>query len=137
MSYFDVLLLCAHNYHDAILFWPCYSTPLHIAITSNNAPVFTTILPQPDLDLDHVNSAGHTVLSLALQHEPATGCYDDASFAAQLLKRGCSLNTIEKDSGDTLIHSVARLGNQTAAFFLLDNGCNANIPNVTVYQNIQ
>ena len=109
-----------------------FSTPLHDAIASNNDSVFTVLLPNSGLDLEHVNSDGHTVLSLALQHEPSSGCYDDQSFASRLLKRGCSLDAAEKSTGDALIHKVARLGNQTAAFFLLDNGCNANIPNFKV-----
>ena len=81
-------------------FFSLFSTSLHKAVLNGNEPVLSVLLAHSDLDLELPNGEGHTVMSLALQRAPVNGCYSDESFAARLLKRGCSPDAVSKVTGE-------------------------------------
>ncbi|XP_060560051.1 rabankyrin-5-like, partial [Ruditapes philippinarum] len=110
------------------------STPLHSAIFCKNKPVFKVLLQEGKPNLELKNADGHTVLWLALQEgESVDGrtedIYNEESFAAQLLKHGSDPNATEPESGDTVLHSAARSGNEKAAIFLALHGAKPGLAN--------
>ncbi|GIY51529.1 rabankyrin-5 [Caerostris extrusa] len=92
------------------------NTCLHRTILAQNAPIFELLLRHEHLDLEIKNAEGQTVLWFAL--DAGIGGYDDQSFAAKLVKRGCCLDAVCPLNGDTLLHLACRAVNEEAGIFL-------------------
>lgn len=58
--------------------------------------------------------------------------FGEDSFAARLLKHGCSPDAVNPDTGDSLLHLAARQGFEAAAMFLAANGAKVNVANSKV-----
>ena len=82
-----------------ILSIPPSSTPLHVAVTSNNIPVFNALLEEDNLNLELQNADNQTALWLALQVEPPGDQFENDSFASRLINRGSSPNAVDKETG--------------------------------------
>lgn len=109
------------------------STPLHRAITCKNVAVFDVLLKHGGLSLELKNSDSYTALWLALQCEEQNITDDqgfgEESFAAKLLKAGSSVNTVNSESGDSLLMQTIRSGNEAAGIFLAMHGALVNTAN--------
>ncbi|KAK2174571.1 hypothetical protein NP493_794g01007 [Ridgeia piscesae] len=107
----------------------CGNTPLHQAVLSENRPVLQMLLTAKDINLDLANGSAHTALWLALLIATPVGTYEDDSFAGRIVARGGSTNTVNPHTGDTLLHAVARIGNEAATLFLVQRDANVNTAN--------
>ncbi|GFY63345.1 rabankyrin-5 [Trichonephila inaurata madagascariensis] len=103
------------------------NTCLHRSILGQNAPIFELLLRHEHLDLEIKNAEGQTVLWFAL--DAGIGGYDDNSFAAKLVKRGCCLDAVCPLNGDTLLHLACRASNEEAGIFLAVHGAKPNLTN--------
>ena len=103
-DYVRLCVYCVYSCHP----FSSYSTPLQLAVTSENHAVFQVLLGVKDIHLDVQNSSSHTALWLALQIETPIGIYDDDSFAGQIVKRGGSTNTVNTETG-TCFHWSERI----------------------------
>ena len=105
-------MVCQTNYLTdilALLWLSCmlssciifYSTPLHRAIVAGNEAVFSILLEDKNLNLEAQDCDGHTVLWLALTAvSPSNDAgYEPDSFAARLVTRGSSPNTVNQKTG--------------------------------------
>ncbi|XP_064612506.1 rabankyrin-5-like [Liolophura sinensis] len=111
------------------------NTPIHRAIFCKNEPVFSILLQHGNLDLELQNLDGHTALWMALKaamensEKGSEIVFGEDSFAARLLKHGCSPDAVNPDTGDSLLHLAARQGFEAAAVFLAANGAKVNVAN--------
>uniref|UniRef100_T1J2P3 BTB domain-containing protein n=1 Tax=Strigamia maritima TaxID=126957 RepID=T1J2P3_STRMM len=102
-------------------------TVLHRCIAANNKRVFQLVLNYKLLDLEKRNSEDETVLWAALQAENFST--DADSFASQLVARGSDVNAVNNETSDSLLQWAAKLKNEKAAIFLVNNGANPNYTN--------
>lgn len=91
---------------------------------SLNKAVFDILLEHPKLSLDLRNKEHMTSFAVALQK-----LNEDQYFAQELVKRGSSLDSINPETSDSLLHSCARNGNERAGLFLTSSGAKINSPN--------
>uniref|UniRef100_A0A2R5LJ33 Ankyrin repeat and fyve domain-containing protein 1 n=1 Tax=Ornithodoros turicata TaxID=34597 RepID=A0A2R5LJ33_9ACAR len=103
------------------------NTPLHRCIEANNSKVFHLLLNCDSLNLELKNNDEHTALWHTLH--TSGGPYDAGSFAAQLADRGANLDSVNKITGDSLLHLAAQTRNEEAGQFLVDRGAKCNIIN--------
>lgn len=107
------------------------NTALHIAVNSNNKPVFKEILFNKNLNpnLNLKNSEEQTVLWLALVKSENSKDFDLIdSFPNMLIEKGCEINTTDSN-GDTLLHLCARRELEHAAIFLVNKKARINLLN--------
>ena len=78
---------------------PCFSTPLHRAVSSSNNFVFTVLLTNATLNLEIQDTDCHTVLWLALTVVKPSDDYGNDSYAYRLVQRGSSAIAFNKDTG--------------------------------------
>lgn len=118
-------------------------TPLHEAVTSGNEPVFKQLLQCKQLDLELKDHEGSTALWLALQYITVSSdssvnpfeddapvvngtCFDEHSFAAQLIQRGSNPDACDTTTEDCLMQRAALVYNEAAALFLATHGAKVN-----------
>ena len=82
---------------------------------------------RPDLTLRDSN--GRTALWLALTHIPKDVNLHESTFAAKLLRHGCSPDYIDPLSGNSLLHAAAASALETAGLFLVSHHAQLNIMN--------
>eukprot|EP00795_Rhopilema_esculentum_P015608 gene15608-6884_t len=105
-------------------------TPLHLALSHDNADVFDVLLDHPSLDLERRDKDGHVVLWFAILSSKVNLDDDsETSYAAKLVKRGSSADAVNPLSGDSLLHLAAFSGNEAAGLFLLAQGAQPNHAN--------
>ncbi|XP_054749515.2 rabankyrin-5-like [Lytechinus pictus] len=105
------------------------NTPIHIAIGSGNTAVFDKLLTHKSINFDLLNNDGDSALWWALDNTATNTSYNDDSLAAKLIRRGCSPDAINPQTGDTLMHRAARSGNEEGALFLATHGASPNLAN--------
>ena len=99
------------------------STPLHLAVESQNEAVFKLILDTSFLDLDVKNSEGHPALWLALRTFGGQGSAAAAEdMAAALADNGASVDVVCDRDNNTLLHMCASRGLEAAAQFVIGQG---------------
>ena len=103
-----------------ILLW----SALHRSVMSLNRAVFDLLLDQPKLSLDLRNKNHLTSFAIALNK-----LNEDEYFALQLVGKGCSLDSVNPETSESLLHSSARNGNEKAGLFLTANGAKINLTN--------
>ncbi|KAM7311320.1 rabankyrin-5 [Ixodes scapularis] len=103
------------------------NTPLHRSIEAQNVDVFHLLLESKGVNLELRNNDQQTPLGFALHARP--GPYGEDSFAARLADRGASLDAVNKITGDTQLHLVARAGNEDGGIFLANRGAQTNHSN--------
>ncbi|KAK7925651.1 hypothetical protein WMY93_007961 [Mugilogobius chulae] len=118
-------------------------TPLHEAVTSGNEPVFKQLLQCKQLDLELKDHEGSTPLWLALQYITVSNdssvnpfedespivngtCFDENSFAAQLIHRGSNPDAPDATTENCLLQRAALAYNEAAALFLATHGAKVN-----------
>jgi len=104
------------------LFYFCLA--LHRSIISMNKLVFTILLEHPKISLDLRNKNHQTCFAIALNK-----LNENPLFATELVKRGSSLDAINPETSDSLLHVSARNGNESAGLFLTSNGAKINLAN--------
>ncbi|CAG2181259.1 unnamed protein product, partial [Oppiella nova] len=100
------------------------NSALHRSVMSLNKPVFDILLEQPKISIDLRNKKHLTSFAISL-----TKLNDNDSFAAELVKRGCSIDSISPETSDSLLHTCARNGDETAGLFLTANNAKINLTN--------
>ncbi|XP_072163422.1 rabankyrin-5-like [Diadema setosum] len=105
------------------------NTPLFIAIGSGNVAVFDLLISQKGINFDLLNNDGDSALWWALDNTATNVSYGEDSFAAKLIRRGCSPDAINPQTGDSLLHRAARSGNEEGALFLATHGASPNLAN--------
>ncbi|XP_038074756.1 rabankyrin-5-like isoform X2 [Patiria miniata] len=107
------------------------NSALHRAVASRNQEIFDLLLSQKSLNLDLQNGDGDSSLWLALDPTLSSQGYGEDSFAAKLIRRGCSADSVNLHTGDSLLHRACRLGlpNEDAALFLATSGASTNLAN--------
>lgn len=88
---------------------------MHSSIAEDNEALFDPLIDTPDINLDIVTAEGHTALSFALNRDNHL-----KSYAAKLLSKGAVPNPVYSETGDTLLHILAREGREPAALFLVE-----------------
>lgn len=118
-------------------------TPLHEAVASGNEPVFNQLLQCKQLDLELKDHEGSTALWLALQYITVSSdssvnpfeddapmvngtCFDENSFAAQLIQRGSNPDAPDISTENCLLQRAALAHNEAAALFLATHGAKVN-----------
>ncbi|KAK3918454.1 Rabankyrin-5 [Frankliniella fusca] len=99
--------------------------PLHLAVKSRNAQVFSLLLQRPNIDLNVRTEPGHGALYYALLAE-GEGPFGEDSFAARLVKQGANANPVYPAMGDSLIHIMAREDLEEQGLFLAEHANNVN-----------
>ncbi|KAJ1524187.1 hypothetical protein ONE63_010710 [Megalurothrips usitatus] len=99
--------------------------PLHVAVQSRNADVFSLLLKCPNIDLNVRNEHGHCALYYALLGE-GHGAVDGDSLAARLVAQGAAANPVYPAIGDSLLHVMAREKLEEQALFLSKHANNVN-----------
>ncbi|CAG2118862.1 unnamed protein product, partial [Medioppia subpectinata] len=100
------------------------NSALHRAVMSLNKEVFDILLEQPKIAIDLRNKKHSTSFAIAL-----TKLAENESFARELVRRDCSIDSINPETSDSLLHACARVGNETAGLFLTGNGAKINLTN--------
>ncbi|CAF3694746.1 unnamed protein product [Rotaria socialis] len=96
---------------------------LHRAILANNMHVFRELLKAPKLALDDRNKDDHVPLWLALQQaEQLHISFDQETFASLLVGRGASVDAIDPNSNESILHKCARHHYQQAGLYLIKKG---------------
>jgi ankyrin repeat protein len=96
----------------------CYfHSALHRSIISMNKLVFSILLGHPKISLELRNKNHETSFAIALNK-----LNENQFFATELVKRGSSLDAINPETSDSLLHICARNGNENAGLFLTTNG---------------
>lgn len=102
-------------------------TVLHTAMMAKNKGVFLELLQHRPLDLELRDDDGSTVLWYALQLF-GVGAKDE-SYAASLIEKGSSVDAVNPETGDCLLHLAATSKNIEAGFFLIAHGSCLNLFN--------
>lgn len=97
--------------------------PLHLAVQSRNSSVFSLLLECTDIDLNVRNDQGHSALYYALL---GGGPFSADSYAARLVARGATANTVYPAMGDSLLHLMAKENLEDQALFLSEHATNVN-----------
>ncbi|XP_033627890.1 rabankyrin-5-like [Asterias rubens] len=107
------------------------NSALHRAVSSRNTEVFDLLLSQKSLNLDLQNAEGDSGLWLALDPTLRASGFGEDSMAAKLIRRGCSADSVNLHTGDSLLHRVCKSGltNEDAALFLATKGASTNLAN--------
>ncbi|XP_025829118.1 rabankyrin-5, partial [Agrilus planipennis] len=92
-------------------------TALHVAIMSNNDPVFSLLLEQPLVDINLKSNDEHTPLYYALV-KYQSGDRSPESYASRLIKKGAKTNPIYLKNGNSLLQTLIMEGAEDAAIFL-------------------
>ena len=100
------------------------NSALHRSVMALNKPVFEVLLEQPKLSVDLRNKNHVTSFAIALDK-----LSQDESFAKELVKRGSSLDSINPETSDSLLHTCARNSNEKAGLFLVASGAKINLTN--------
>ncbi|KAF4516889.1 hypothetical protein B566_EDAN011234 [Ephemera danica] len=94
-------------------------TALHLSVMNGHGALFSLLLDSKGLAMDAPTLEGHTALRFALARDSRLEQLgDEDCLSARLLKRGANPSPMYPDSGDTLLHLLAREAAETAAVFL-------------------
>lgn len=100
------------------------NSALHRSVISLNESVFAVLLSNPKISFDLRNKSNETCFAIALNK-----LNENPLFASELVKRGTSLDAINPETSDSLLHISARNGNESAGLFLTSNGAKINLTN--------
>ncbi|XP_054156411.1 rabankyrin-5-like [Oppia nitens] len=100
------------------------NSPLHRSVMALNKAVFDIMLEQPKLSIDLRNKKHMSSFAISLEKLD-----DNDWFAQELCRKGCSIDSINPVTSDSLLHSFARNGNENAGLFLTTNGAKINLTN--------
>ena len=95
--------------------------PMHLAIEKENHALFQLLLDRGS-PLETPSGEGFPPLWYAL-------LINDKAMAIQLIEKGASVNSLCDNDGNTLVHSLIKLGCQDAAIFMVENGADVNMTN--------
>lgn len=93
-----------------------FSTPLHLAIVSGNNEIIDLLLEEPDLDTNLRTNDEKCALQLALMPPYTAGPPFD--LAARLIEKGARSNQNHAESGDSILHLLAKSKLEDSAIFL-------------------